>query len=154
MARVSVCDALNDAASAAPSLFIELGPGQTLTGFARRTRSDAEALSILGPAASPGSDVASVLHLLGRLWTRGVAPDWGAFAVGRRRRIPMPTYPFERRRFWIDPAPTESQTGADVAGEKPKVNTGVQNERARDVDDLIDQQLDVIAAQLALLKGR
>src|SRR5262249_47725731 len=38
-----------------------------------------------------------------RLWLAGVEPDWAAFHDGEpRRRVPLPTYPFERRRFWIE----------------------------------------------------
>jgi phthiocerol/phenolphthiocerol synthesis type-I polyketide synthase E len=38
------------------------------------------------------------------LWCSGANPDWAGFHSGRRRlRIPLPTYPFDRRRFWINP---------------------------------------------------
>ncbi|MDN0200047.1 SDR family NAD(P)-dependent oxidoreductase [Streptomyces sp. S.PNR 29] len=48
--------------------------------------------------------------LLGRLWVSGVAVDWDLMDRGRpgvRRRVPLPTYPFERARHWLDlgPAP-------------------------------------------------
>jgi len=43
---------------------------------------------------------------LGRLWGAGVAPDWGAYHAGaHRKRVPLPTYPFSRDRYWIDRAP-------------------------------------------------
>src|SRR5208283_3345579 len=42
---------------------------------------------------------------MGSLWQNGVTIDWDAFyANEERRRIPLPTYPFERQRFWVDPA--------------------------------------------------
>ena len=41
-------------------------------------------------------------HALARLWLLGGRPDWHAFHAGeRRRRVPLPTYPFERRRYWL-----------------------------------------------------
>jgi acyl transferase domain-containing protein len=51
------------------------------------------------------SDVAYILNTLGRLWTAGVEIDWAALHAHEpeRGRIPLPTYPFERRRYWIDP---------------------------------------------------
>ncbi|HTQ80154.1 MAG TPA: hypothetical protein VMM92_09165, partial [Thermoanaerobaculia bacterium] len=40
---------------------------------------------------------------LAKLWLLGVEPDWRALHTGsRRQRVPLPTYPFERRRHWVD----------------------------------------------------
>ncbi|HEX6909130.1 MAG TPA: beta-ketoacyl synthase N-terminal-like domain-containing protein, partial [Longimicrobium sp.] len=48
-------------------------------------------------------DVAHVLEAAGRLWSAGAPVDWKAMhAHERLRRVPLPTYPFERRRYWID----------------------------------------------------
>ncbi|UFQ19933.1 MULTISPECIES: type I polyketide synthase [Streptomyces] len=45
-----------------------------------------------------------LLALVGRLWTAGEDVDWAAFHEGERiRRVPLPTYPFERVRHWIEP---------------------------------------------------
>ncbi|HEX3555022.1 MAG TPA: amino acid adenylation domain-containing protein, partial [Thermoanaerobaculia bacterium] len=56
----------------------------------------------VGPEADPKGLVRS----LGSLWLAGVRPDWRAYYAGeRRRRVPLPAYPFERRRYWIDPRP-------------------------------------------------
>src|SRR6185295_6431798 len=49
------------------------------------------------------SDLAFLLATLGKLWLAGVEIDWTAFrGAERRRRIPLPTYPFERRPYWIE----------------------------------------------------
>ncbi len=49
-------------------------------------------------------DPAHVLGAAGRLWAAGAAVDWRAMhAHERLRRVPLPTYPFERSRFWIEP---------------------------------------------------
>jgi phthiocerol/phenolphthiocerol synthesis type-I polyketide synthase E len=51
-----------------------------------------------------GSEVAFLLHTLGQLWLAGMAVDWSGFtARERRHRVPLPTYPFERQRYWIEP---------------------------------------------------
>ncbi|MFK7967415.1 MAG: type I polyketide synthase, partial [Burkholderiaceae bacterium] len=43
---------------------------------------------------------------VGQLWARGVAIDWGGYEAGRaRKRVPTPTYPFQRKRFWVEPVP-------------------------------------------------
>ncbi|MEM7758017.1 MAG: SDR family NAD(P)-dependent oxidoreductase, partial [Cyanobacteria bacterium P01_A01_bin.40] len=45
-----------------------------------------------------------LLKTLGQLWLAGVEVDWsGFYADEQRHRIPLPTYPFERQRYWIEP---------------------------------------------------
>jgi len=51
-----------------------------------------------------------MLEALGRLWIHGVSVDWHAFnSRQRRRRVPLPTYPFERQRYWVEAQPVASQ---------------------------------------------
>ena len=62
-----------------------------------------------------GPDLALLLDALGRLWVAGVPFDSEAlFAGERRRRVRLPTYPFERQRYWIDPprGGTTAETGS------------------------------------------
>jgi acyl transferase domain-containing protein len=50
------------------------------------------------------SDVAFLLNALGKLWLSGVEViGQGFYAHERRHRLPLPTYPFERQRYWIEP---------------------------------------------------
>ena len=161
MSPVLFCDAVEAAAQSAarsktPLLFIELGPGQTLTSFTRRTLKGGRAVSALGPVNDPGDDRASILELAGQFWANGVALDWPELTKSARRRIALPTYPFERKRFWIEPASAPVKGGVDIAVQPQTVNITKQkdgNGADSGVDELIDQQLDVIAAQLSLLKG-
>jgi acyl transferase domain-containing protein len=45
-----------------------------------------------------------MLTSLGRLWLLGLEPDWdGFYSSEKRRRVALPTYPFERKSYWIDP---------------------------------------------------
>ncbi|WP_164014714.1 type I polyketide synthase [Pyxidicoccus trucidator] len=88
---------------------LEVGPGTTLTSLARR-QPDAEARIALSctrhPRETNADDVTVLLTALGRLWLGGVHPDWAGFAKKeQRRRLPLPTYPFERQRYWIDARP-------------------------------------------------
>ncbi len=58
-----------------------------------------------------------LLTALGQLWLHGVKLDWCGFqAHERRRRIPLPTYPFQRERYWIEAlghsAPQEASRNA------------------------------------------
>lgn len=57
------------------------------------------------PATGPAGAVAALLAAAGRLWQAGVPLNWRATARGTsRRRVPLPTYPFERRHVAIRPA--------------------------------------------------
>ncbi|MET7938383.1 beta-ketoacyl synthase N-terminal-like domain-containing protein, partial [Streptomyces sp. NPDC005322] len=46
-----------------------------------------------------------VLTSLGELWTCGIRPDWAAVFGGEVARVDLPTYAFERRRYWLSGAP-------------------------------------------------
>lgn len=108
--RETVCfadavSALGDEAE--EQIFIEVGPGQTLTGLARQSldrKAKQIALSTCQHVQEEGSDQAQMLQSLGRLWMEGVEVDWNAFyGDDVRKRIPLPTYPFERKRHWVEP---------------------------------------------------
>jgi NAD(P)-dependent dehydrogenase (short-subunit alcohol dehydrogenase family)/acyl carrier protein len=61
------------------------------------------------------SETACLLETLGQLWLAGTRVDWRAFYAGeQRRRQPLPTYPFERQRYWI-----EGRTASDSNGSGP-----------------------------------
>jgi amino acid adenylation domain-containing protein len=96
-------------------ILLEVGPGRTLTTLARQHAEKQAARRILpslGTARDRRPDAETVLAALGRLWLESVEIDWPAVHAGeRRRRVPLPTYPFERRSFWIGPArPAEQPT--------------------------------------------
>jgi acyl transferase domain-containing protein len=88
-------------------VLLEVGPGRTLNTLVRQHADNAKnrvRLSSLRHALEQQPDVAFILNSLGRLWLAGVEVDWPGFhRHERRRRVPLPTYPFERQRFWIDP---------------------------------------------------
>ena len=93
--------------------FIEAGPGSGLTASIEQSLSSAEAVavSVLG---EDRPEVASLLSAAGHMFITGVRVDWPAvFADSGGRRVELPTYAFQRRRFWSTPAST---TPADAAG--------------------------------------
>jgi phthiocerol/phenolphthiocerol synthesis type-I polyketide synthase E len=98
-------------------VLLEAGPGQTLSTFVRQ-RGDTGAVPVIPSIRYPYDrtpDAAFLLAALGRLWLAGVTPDWTGFHAGERlNRVPLPTYPWEKQRYWID-APKASS-----ASEKPR----------------------------------
>jgi hypothetical protein len=96
-------------------VLLEVGPGQTLTKLAKqnlngnaRTR-QAFILNSLSSGHEQHTDLEVMLGSLGKLWLAGVEIDWTSFSSNERRmRLPLPTYPFERQRYWIE---TKIHTG-------------------------------------------
>jgi acyl transferase domain-containing protein/acyl-CoA synthetase (AMP-forming)/AMP-acid ligase II/acyl carrier protein/2-polyprenyl-3-methyl-5-hydroxy-6-metoxy-1,4-benzoquinol methylase len=83
-------------------LMLEVGPGHTLSTIVNREGGAARAVPSLGYGGSGRSEVRAVLDAVGRVWQHGVDIDWTALHVERPRRIPLPSYPFERQRYWIE----------------------------------------------------
>ncbi|MCC5604900.1 type I polyketide synthase [Nostoc favosum] len=87
-------------------VFLEVGPGRTLaTLTTQHLEKDAkqQVLTSLRHVKEQQSDVCFLLQTLGRLWLGGIEIDWlGFYAHEQRHRLPLPTYPFERQRYWID----------------------------------------------------
>jgi acyl transferase domain-containing protein/glutamate-1-semialdehyde aminotransferase/acyl carrier protein len=85
-------------------ILLEVGPGRTLSTLANKQKSAQQVvLSSLRHPQQQQSDVAFLLNTLGRLWLEGINVDWSEFyAHEQRYRIPLPTYPFERKRYWIE----------------------------------------------------
>ena len=85
-------------------IFIEVGPGNVLTTFAKNLISTKDRL-VLQSMRHPKdnlNDYAFLLERLGRLWLNGINMDWEKLFNGEeRRRISLPTYPFQLKRYWL-----------------------------------------------------
>ena len=119
---VRFADGLGEILKEPETVLLEIGPGQTLSALAKQQGTQAEARVVLSSLRHPRdsqSDVSYMLHTLARLWTAGVEIDWAAMHAREleRRRISLPAYPFERRRYWIDP-PDASSEGKQIAALK------------------------------------
>jgi thioester reductase-like protein len=100
-------------------VLLELGPAGALGRFASRHPRWAAGHVVLGslPVSPEGgrADQEVALGAVATLWTLGAAPRWPALHEGTRRRpVVLPTYPFERVRAWIDPAPERPDAGVAV----------------------------------------
>jgi acyl transferase domain-containing protein len=167
MSPVRFADAIVAAAMDEHAILLEVGPGQTLSTLAKQTlaaqQGNRTILSCLGPVQAPGSDVQNVLAAIGRLWVGGVNPDWNALQAGRRRRVALPTYPFERKSFWAVPRalafgsdrgdadahPAAATTGDTRAA--PQSAAAATDTTSADAERLIQQQLALIAEQIRIM---
>ncbi|MEH1805762.1 type I polyketide synthase [Nostoc sp.] len=88
-------------------VLLEVGPGHTLATLAKRHPDKAAAQTVLTSVRHPQekqSDNHVLFTTLGQLWLAGVNIDWfGFYSHQEHYRLPLPTYPFERQRYWIDP---------------------------------------------------
>ncbi|MDZ8261477.1 SDR family oxidoreductase [Nostoc sp. ChiQUE01b] len=85
-------------------ILLEVSPGQTLSNLAKQHQTDELiALTSIRHPQEQQSDVAFLLNTLGKLWVVGVQIDWSGFYIDEKRhRVPLPTYPFERQRYWLE----------------------------------------------------
>jgi amino acid adenylation domain-containing protein len=86
------------------SILLEIGPRQTLTTLARQNcLPSVTAIPSLGSTSEHHGEWQFLLQAIGQLWLAGVTIDWAEFYRDeQRQRVPLPTYPFERQRFWIE----------------------------------------------------
>lgn len=83
-------------------VYLEVGPAPVLVGMGRQCVDDPSAAWVT--SLRPGnSDLSQLLGSLGELYTQGTSIDWQGYqGDAPRRRIPLPTYPFQRQRYWVD----------------------------------------------------
>lgn len=109
-------------------VFVEIGPKPTLLGMSRYCLSGVETRNCASlPSLSPRrEDWQQLLESLGALYVRGVEVDWSAFDQNYpRRRLQLPTYPFQRQRYWVEFSENGHKTAVSLAQENvqtPLVN--------------------------------
>ncbi len=94
------------------SVFVEIGPGKTLTNLALSNAAGHTAMfNSMRHASEEGCDAEIALKTLGRAWANGAPIDWDIYRGDeRRQRIPLPTYPFERKKYYIEPGKAAANT--------------------------------------------
>ncbi|MBU8897894.1 type I polyketide synthase [Corallococcus sp. M34] len=86
--------------------YLEVGPAPVLAGLGRRLFAGEDALAWLPSLRPSAGEAAQLLSTLGGLYTRGFEIDWAGFdAPFERRPTNVPTYPFQRERYWLDVGP-------------------------------------------------
>jgi amino acid adenylation domain-containing protein len=97
-----------------PQILLEVGPGTTLTTLARQQPNSSE--STIVPSLSQRdeespAEAGTLQDALGQLWLAGAQPNWAkVYAEEQRRRVSLPTYPFERKLHWVEPPPPSTSS--------------------------------------------
>ncbi|MFE0462726.1 SDR family NAD(P)-dependent oxidoreductase, partial [Kitasatospora sp. NPDC058965] len=106
---VRFADALTTLANHGVTRFLEVGPDAALTPMGL----DDPALTFVATTRRDRDETVTLAGALGRLNAAGAPVDWAAYFAGTgARRIDLPTYAFQRSRFWMD----QAGTGGDVVG--------------------------------------
>jgi len=143
-------------------VLLEVGPGATLTSLTRmhpaKNVGHVMVPSLASALSGDQSDMAIVLSALGRLWQAGVNIDWdGFYADEDRRRVPLPTYPFERKRYFLEPGHLDfSRDPQQVSADAPTTDSdpgGTSDlETAADQDTTVSHLQKILEALSGLSK--
>ncbi len=91
------------------AILLEVGPGRTLTALTKMNADRNKKVTVFASIPGAGAhqdDIESIYNTLGNLWKSGFQVDWDRFyQPGSYARIPLPTYPFERQKYWFDVKP-------------------------------------------------
>ncbi|RZK45547.1 MAG: acyltransferase domain-containing protein, partial [Hymenobacter sp.] len=115
---VRFAEALETIAGLDQPLLLEAGPGSVAATLARQQvgQRAVAVLPGLPPPTAAQSTCQALLQTAGQLWLNGLALNWAAFYEGQaRRKVPLPTYAFDRQRCWLDPPAAVSAAAPPVA---------------------------------------
>ncbi len=104
---VRFAEGIGRALETSGAILLEIGPGNTLGALCEQNGKFAEShkvISSLRTRSDETDDAEFIMGALAQVWIAGKKIDWKGFhGHERRQRLPLPTYPFERERFWIEP---------------------------------------------------
>ena len=123
--RVAFSEGLQTLWQQPDRIFLEVGSGQTLSSLVLShpaRPSDTRALASVRQSYNPQPDSAFLLGALGQLWLAGAQISWpGFYKHEQRRRVSLPTYPFERKSYWLKPNQTpKSMEANQPAGDQKR----------------------------------
>ena len=104
--------------------YLEVGPHTALSSLARGCLPQFAASRVVASARHPKdgrTDIETMLVAVGRLWLMGALAEPRLInGEATLRRTPLPTYPFERQRYWVDPRPIANTQEAPAVYDEPK----------------------------------
>ena len=108
--------------AAGVDVFVEIGPTPALLGLVRRGAADRDVATL--PSLRPGrGDWQQMLESLAALHVAGADVDWAAFdRPWGRRRLSLPTYPFQRERYWVEGPTRRSGAGGLAEAASPEAH--------------------------------
>jgi amino acid adenylation domain-containing protein len=118
---VRFSDGLSEVLRNPQAILLEMGPGTAMGGLIKQHPEKKPGQLVLNSLRHPKerlSDLTLLSQVLGALWLSGQPIDWASRYAGgslrRPMRIPLPTYPFERERYWFEPRTEMARAGEVV----------------------------------------
>ncbi|MGW1926126.1 phosphopantetheine-binding protein, partial [Streptomyces massasporeus] len=119
---VRYADAVTTLESEGVTTLLEIGPGGVLAALAAQVVRDPDALAATVATRAGRPEPETLVEALGTLHARGVPVGWETYFAGSgARRVPLPTYAFQRRRYWLDEVTTGSRDTDPVAHVRPDI---------------------------------
>ncbi len=110
---VRFADGLAELLKDSERILLEVGPGQTLNALAKQHGAQLGNQVVISSLPRPRdaqSDSEFLLTSVAKFWLAGGQIDWEQFyANEQRRHVPLPTYPFERQRYYIEPGESQNK---------------------------------------------
>ena len=107
-------------------MLVEIGPGRTLSSLARQQAKPPVAVPSLRHPQEQAHDVSFLLQTVGRAWAAGAPVDFARLHGKGRLRLPLPTYSFDRARYWIEagkPTAVAAAKAQAVLAKNPHLDT-------------------------------
>jgi len=98
-------DGINTLLENTATVFVEIGPGNALCQLVKSNQlfgAQHRTISLVRRKNEAGSDAEFLLQQFGKLWETGYSIPMEKLVEKKGNRVPLPTYPFERERYWID----------------------------------------------------
>ncbi|MDX3692638.1 SDR family NAD(P)-dependent oxidoreductase [Streptomyces europaeiscabiei] len=137
---VRFADGVSALAAEGVTRFLEIGPDGTLTALAQNCVPDAPNLLFVPAQRKDRDEPSAVIAALAALHTTGRTVDWDVLLPGSQELVDLPTYPFQRQRYWLDPVADRFghrgehpllSSGIGVADSTTVVATGLLSGRAQ-----------------------
>ncbi|BAZ29709.1 erythronolide synthase [Cylindrospermum sp. NIES-4074] len=138
-APVQFAASLETLAAVGYQFFVEIGPKPVLLGMGRHCLPEVEAVWL--PSLRPGyDDWQQMLLSLAQLYVHGVSVDWSGFDQNYPRQlVSLPTYPFQRQRYWLDTLNTGHQSKTLSSPEQLETSTVVNLLLQGNIQQLVRQ---------------
>lgn len=155
---VRFCEGIKTLAQKPDALFLEVGPGQTLGTLTLpllNPDSRVPVYASMRHIRESCSDLEAMMKAVAQCWLAGVCIDWEQFHAGEnRRRITLPTYPFERKKFWIAPPSPARQPRSAAIDETQKNVSGTFSRSNENGEEIKERAMPDLHATLPCVAPR
>ena len=123
-------EGINRLLKTASHFFIEVGPGNSLSGFTAQQKKNLDSgdspvadrfiMASLPKESEKIPDDAFLFRAMGKMWAAGMEINWNKFYNrGEYKRISLPVYPFEKKKYWLEASKVAKQAegGMESSGQ-------------------------------------